>query len=122
MIQYTYASNHATIAAAFVTVPSPPRDFRARALSSTGVQLTWRAPSTPNGAYVYLITIMIVGEDNNSLSEIQAESSLTSYTVDGLEENTFYEFFLSAVTSAGKGERVIATAQTLQARKQHVQP
>ena len=45
------------------------------------------------------------------------DSSLTAYTVDGLEENTFYEFFLSAMTSAGKGERVIARAQTLEARK-----
>lgn len=66
---------------------------------------------------MYLITIFVIGDNNESLSEIQAESSLTSYTVDGLEENTMYEFFLNAVTSAGKGERVIATAHTLEARK-----
>ena len=85
-------------------------------MSPTAIQLTWQRPSSPNGAYVYLITIIAEG-DNNEISEIQVNSSLTAYTVDGLEENTFYEFFLSAMTSAGKGERVIARAQTLEARK-----
>ena len=86
-------------------------------MSPTAIQLTWQSPSSPNGAYVYLITINAEGDNNEIVSEIQVNSSLTAYTVDGLEENTFYEFFLSAMTSAGKGERVIARAQTLEARK-----
>ena len=85
-------------------------------MSPTVIHLTWQSPSSPNGAYVYLITIIAEG-DNNEISEIQVDSSIIAYTVDGLEENTFYEFFLSAMTSAGKGERVIARAQTLEARK-----
>lgn len=108
---------HEQLLLVFAVVPSAPRDFRARALTSTAIQLTWHAPSSPKGAYVYLITIIVEGDTNVSISEIQLESSLTAYTVDGLEENTFYEFFLIAVTSAGKGERVIARAQTLEARK-----
>ena len=86
-------------------------------MSPTAIQLTWQNPSSPNGAYVYLITIISEGDNNQTISEIQVDSSLTAYTVDGLEENTFYEFFLRAMTSAGKGERVIARAQTWEARK-----
>ena len=84
-------------------------------MSPTTIQLTWQAPSSPNGAYVYIISITVLGASDESLSEIQVESSLVQYTVDGLEENTRYEFYLQAVTSAGKGERVIATAQTSEA-------
>lgn len=86
-------------------------------MSSTAIQLTWQNPSSPNGAYVYLITIIAEDDNNETIGEIQVDSSLTAYTVDGLEENTFYEFFLRAMTSAGRGERVIARAQTLEAGK-----
>ena len=50
---------------------------------------------------------------SGNVSSVNIPASTTSYTVTGLEENTFYNFTVSAENSAGRGEGSTVSVRTL---------
>ena len=84
--------------------------------SSTSVELSWTPPTDPNGNVTsYHIEYQYESKSNfhgNREINTTAPASVTNYTVAGLEENTLYNFTVSAETSAGRGEGSTVSVRT----------
>ena len=77
--------------------------------------VSWQLPAMPNG----VITAYNVWYDqtlscNGSLVSFNGSvaGSVLMYTFTELEEDTDYEFYVSAETSAGEGEAAMVTGRT----------
>ena len=72
--------------------------------SSTSILLTWLPPEVPNG----FIQGYVVFQNNSQIATI----SQLNYTIEGLQPNTIYSFFLEAFNSAGSTRSVAVTGRT----------
>uniref|UniRef100_A0A1X7VP48 Fibronectin type-III domain-containing protein n=1 Tax=Amphimedon queenslandica TaxID=400682 RepID=A0A1X7VP48_AMPQE len=95
----------------------PPEGFNVTDVTATSVSLEWRRPSVPNGVILhyflqysaYNVTIPVTFNTSSD------EYSVTSYTVESLNEYTNYTFTISAVTSGGAGPLATTSTRTSEA-------
>ena len=108
------ASNKDTARTAEDAPKDPPRNFTFISISSTSVTLTWRRPETPNG----IITNYTLTYTNGTffspvtIPAVMDISHVYEYVVISLNEDTDYEFVLSATTGGGTGPNVTLSLRT----------
>ena len=89
----------------------------ATVINSTTVRLSWQPPAMPNGVITaYKVWYNQTLNCNGSLVSfcISVAGSVLTYTFIGLEEDTLYVFYVSAVTIAGEGEAAMIMGRTLE--------
>ena len=112
---YHFPSTEVHLSVAFLTVPSIPEGVVATVINSTIVKLSWQPPAMPNGVITaYKVWYNQTLNCNGSLVSFSASvaGSVLMYTFTGLEENTRYVFYVSAVTIAGEGEAAMVMNRT----------
>lgn len=96
--------------------PGPPASISVAVWGATHFIITWSAPNEPNGEIVgYNISYQtITGLNLGRLQYREAviEANASQSHVTGLNPNTTYRVYLSAATSAGKGEQIFIDATT----------
>ena len=93
-------------------VPTSPLSFKAKALSSTSIQLTWSTPEFTNGEITgYHTTCTSL---SNTVSDTRSTHVRVGdhFTFLSLEEDVPYKCSVSAENEAGTGPSVSATAKT----------
>ena len=89
----------------------------ATVINSTIVKLSWQPPAMPNGVITaYKVWYNQTLNCSGSLVSVSASvaGSVLTYTFTGLEENTRYVFYVSAVTIAGEGEAAMVMGRTIE--------
>ena len=90
----------------FITTDKPgkPGTPEMKDSSKTSVSLTWTAPTNDGGSEVFNYVIEYRAEGAFKWRRATEDTiASTSYTLKGLEENTVYEFRVSAENKAGVG-------------------
>ncbi|KAM9854760.1 phosphatidylinositol phosphatase PTPRQ [Aulostomus maculatus] len=77
-------------------------------VSWDSVHLSWELPANPNGQILFYEVIFDVG-----LQRYAHQAETSEYTVTGLLPEQEYAFSVTAVNSAGPGDRINCTASTL---------
>ena len=98
-----------------LTVPNPPRNLNATAVSSTQINLSWTAPinSTVSQINGYKIEIRPFCSGSFGVLVANTTTTSTSYSNTGLAEGICYEYKVSAINPAGTGNASnIASATT----------
>ena len=86
-----------------------PTNFKAVAVNSTSIQLTWDLPQLPYGNILsYNITY---NTSYGNVSHVQSSTELR-LIVHGLEEYTWYRFEIFASTRVGAGPETYIIART----------
>ena len=87
----------------FRLVPSEPQEVRAEALSSTSLHVSWILPANPFGIIVsYVVYYQEAGKENG-YNKTNAIKKRFFEVLTALKENTKYDVFVQASTSAGGG-------------------
>ena len=107
----------------FSPAPSEaPRAFQVFAVSTRSVEARWRLPpANSRNGILKGFKLLYKKKDSDdhyvirNISEVpKGNNTLTVYTVNGLDENTEYQFQVLAFTSAGDGVKsFVLTAKTL---------
>ena len=99
------------------SAPSAPQEVVTSVISSTSVMLSWQPPAMSNGNII-TYNVWYNQTLNCSGSLVSFSDSVTDsvrmYNFTGLEEDTPYEFYVSAVTSAGEGEAATVMGRTME--------
>ena len=94
------------------TVPAgPPHNFSIVAKSSQSINVTWSAPTTPNGV-ITEYQLQCSGDNKKLTSAVMG--SPTTTTLSGLLPYTNYSCSITAHTSAGGGPAATISVTTLQ--------
>lgn len=90
-----------TFAAA--TIPQPPTNLTANAISSSEIDLSWTAPSDDGGAAITGYMIERSQDAGSTWSTISSNtgSASTTYSDTGLTSSTSYTYRVSAINSVG---------------------
>jgi len=98
-----------------LTVPNPPTNLVATAVSKTQINLSWAAPinSTTSQVNGYKIEIRPFCSGSFSVLVANTTNTMTTYSNTGLAEGICYEYKVSAINLAGTGNASnIASATT----------
>ncbi len=106
----TSASTKATPTSS-VTTPSAPLNFKASA-GDGNVNLEWAEPSDDGGSLITNYNIYR-GTTSGGETRLKTVSNVLSYTDDDVINNQKYYYQVSAVNSAGEGERSDGASATL---------
>jgi len=112
-------SNTASAMTSCGTVPNPPTDLSAVAVSTSQINLSWTAPSNNGGcsAVTGYTVYRTLSSGTWSSTDIMATGNFTSYNDTGLKSGTMYSYQVTAENSAvnpGESEKSnTATATTL---------
>ena len=87
--------------------------------ASTAIMLSWQPPATPNGVITgyfawYTETLICNNSQVSNSSCMSLPATANTHYFTGLEEDTPYVFYVSAVTSAGEGEAAMVMGRTLE--------
>ena len=96
-------------------VPSYPQNLIVVNVNSTAIAVSWQPPAMPNGVITaYNVWYNQTLDCNGSLVSFSDSvgGSVLMYTFTELEEDTVYEFYVSAETSAGEGEAAMVMGRT----------
>ena len=101
------------------SAPSVPQNFMVVDTNSTAVMLSWQPPVPPNGVIAnysvwYTENLICNNSQVSNSSRMTLSRTVNMYTFTGLEEDTPYEFYVSAETSAGEGEAATVMGRTLE--------
>ena len=116
-VSFPCSTLYVCISSILPSAPSAPQEVVATVINSTSVMLSWQPPAMPNGNIIaynvwYNQTLNCSGSlvsFNDSVTD-----SVMAFNFTGLEEDTSYEFYVSAVTSAGEGEAAMGRNRTLE--------
>jgi len=100
----------------WITVPQPPTNNTATAISSTEIDLSWNAPASDGGSTIIGYKIQRSTDGGTTWTSIirNTHSTATTYSDTGLLPNTTYYYRVFAINSAGQSPRSnIASATTL---------
>lgn len=85
---------------AALPVPQPPTNLQVTVINSTSVNISWQAPQADP-----LITIasyrLVINETQFGLDDIIVSSTMTLYTLSGLEEYNNYTCSVVAISTVG---------------------
>jgi len=82
------------------TIPQPPTDLAATAVSSSQINLSWTAPSDNGGSEITGYDIERSTDNGTTWSSV-SNTTLTSDSDTGLAASTTYTYRVSAINSAG---------------------
>ena len=103
------AVTETTDAETLITAPGAPTSLSATAQTGgTSVELDWTAPSDNGGA---AITDYETSSDDGT-TWVSTSSTVTTYTVTGLDKGTEYTFQVRAINSAGNGTASASVTET----------
>ena len=103
------AVTETTDAETLITAPNAPTSLSATAQTGgTSVELDWTAPSDNGGA---AITDYETSSDDGT-TWVSTSSTVTTYTVTGLDKGTEYTFQVRAINSAGNGTASTSVTET----------
>ena len=91
------------------TIPTPPTNIRAVAVSPTSISVTWNKVSGATSYEVYFET------GSTPLSRVNTVPG-TSYTHTGLQPNTTYSYYITAKNNAGTSDYSSRASATTQSR------
>lgn len=101
-------NNHETVLLCLSTVSDPIGNLSCSGLSWDSIFLSWEVPANPNGQIVYYEITVGIG-----LEFFEYQSPSTEHVVTGLLPDNWYTLTVSAVNSAGPGDKVNCSASTL---------
>ena len=95
----------------FIAEPGDaPANFKAVAVNSTAIQLTWDLPQLPYGIILsYTITYNTL---YGNVFYVQSSIEPRLIVIDGLQEHTWYRFEIFASTRVGGGPQAYLIART----------
>lgn len=107
-------TSNSTIIAAYDTVPQPPTNLSAAAVSSSQINLSWNTPSNNGGLPITGYKIERSADGGNTWSTIASNTNNTSTTYPdiGLTQNSTYTYRVSAVNLAGTSSPSNMTSAT----------
>lgn len=95
-------------------------------LNSTAVNVSWTAPSQPNGVVTHYEVrhreeLQVPGNNNITVAA-RVTSNVFALVVDGLKPHTDYQFLIAAINSRREGTSAWAAAKTKQAPPADISP
>ncbi|XP_046477031.1 cell adhesion molecule Dscam1 isoform X1 [Neodiprion pinetum] len=102
-------------------VPGPPAGIKALALTADSILVSWLPPLQPNGhVSLYTVYSREAGATRNNTHTMHDPPSSASDTLTmelrGLTVRQLYEFWVTATTGLGEGERTTIVTQTTDTR------
>ncbi|GAB6026762.1 Down syndrome cell adhesion molecule-like protein 1, variant 2 [Chamberlinius hualienensis] len=95
-------------------VPGAPNDIKALVSSPTSILITWTSPKKPNGIIKKYNVYWRFKQDTHKRS-VQGTKEFSRdhvYDIQGLMENTRYDFWVTASTAVGEGESTGVISQS----------
>ena len=103
---YTVCFLHDLLIVKLCAAPGPPTIVEVTAKSSTSIQIKWKPPNDENinGVLVqFTIYMQRTTEPFEKKSKGISDTSMTEYTITGLNKYTLYQFEMSATTTVSTG-------------------
>ena len=103
-----------------VTVPGPPASVWFPEVSNTLAKITWEPPREPNGIIIgYMVSYKRHESGGPLLNSSVLGHETTTYTVENLDREAYYEFGVTAKTQLGWGEMVVIEVFTMVNRSEY---
>ncbi|XP_062698639.1 cell adhesion molecule Dscam2 isoform X48 [Aedes albopictus] len=84
-------------------VPEAPTAVKALVMSEGSILVSWQPPSQPNGVILQYTVYIKIGDQEPKSHKVP--SYQMSYEASGLEKNQQYDFWVTASTTIGEGQR-----------------
>lgn len=98
-------------------VPSPPADIKAVVLSADSICVSWKPPLQTNGVIIrYTLYWRSLATGAKNATVIPIPSSEFQHTISNLPDHSRHEFWVTASTARGEGERTRVVSQTTSSR------
>ena len=113
---YKFNTQYTNVNLIYLTVPEDIADPTLSVLSSSEIQITWKAPLTPNGVITEYKVFLLYPQSGISISLIN-NTETGSYVAMELTPYTLYSFYLLVCNSAGCSSSNIVQNTTLESGK-----